>query len=177
MAQLCVDIQRHDRYPFFDKHRDSLSVGCHFPDLIFKAINQCQVAVVVLSEEFFSRSKWPMLELATLVKRKTQDPKLVIMPIFLGMTHSQCCQKINHTRWLRVWQGWAKVDSRINLEEWFAAWKVFGYTNGISLNDEMDEVKCRQEIVEAICKEVPPKTKWDDSHVQGRSRLCLVRFF
>ena len=39
-----------------------------------------------------------------------------------------------------------------------------------------DEVKYRAEIVQAICKEVPPRTRWDVSHVQGRSRLSMVRF-
>jgi hypothetical protein len=66
--------------------------------------------------------------------------------------------------------------SRIDLGEWQAALKVFGYTNGVSLNEMMDEVKCRAEIVQAICKEVPPRTRWDVSHVQGRSCLSMVRF-
>jgi hypothetical protein len=50
---------------------------------------------------------------------------------------------------------------------------VFGYTNNILLTG-FDEVKCRQEIVDAICREVPPNTRWDDSHVQGRYRLYEV---
>jgi hypothetical protein len=174
--QLCLDIERHDRYPFFDKRRDSLSIGCNFPILIFEAIRQCQVAVVVLSEEFFSRSKWPLLELAALVKRKTWDPKLIIMPVFLGLTHVQCRQKLNHERWMRVWQGWAETDSRIDLREWQAALEVFGPTNGISLNEMQDEVKCRAEIVQAICKEVPPRTRWDVSHVQGRPHEVRFSF-
>jgi hypothetical protein len=174
--QLCLDIERHDRYPFFDKCQNSLPIGCNFPDLIFQAINQCQVALVVLSEDFFSRIKWPLLELAALVKRKTHDPKLIIMPVFLGLTHEQCRLKLNHDRWMRVWQDWAVADSRIDLREWQEALKVLGYTNGISLSEVSDEVKCRRKIVEAVCKEVPPRTRWDDSHVQGRSRLSMVRF-
>jgi hypothetical protein len=175
--QLCLDIERHDRYAFFDKRRDSLPIGCNFPKLIFEAINQCQVAVVVLSEEFFSRSKWPMLELAALVKRKIQDQRLTIMLVFLGLTHAQCRDKLNHERWMRIWQGWANVDSRIDLREWQVALKVFGHTNGICVNEVLDEVKCRGDIVEAVCKKVPPRTRWDDSHVQGRARLCMVRFY
>jgi hypothetical protein len=34
-----------------------LPIGCDLPRSIVKAIEQCQVAVVVLSEEFFSRTK------------------------------------------------------------------------------------------------------------------------
>jgi hypothetical protein len=173
VKQLCMDIEEHDRSPFFDQSRDSLPIGCDFPSSIFKAIEQCQVAVVVLSKEFFLRTKWPMLELATLVKRKIHDSSLTIMPVFLGMTHAQCRDKGNHDRWLRLWRSWAEKDNRVIVEDWEAVFKVFGYTNNILLNG-FDEVKCRQEIVDAICREVPPNTRCDDSHVQGRSRLYEV---
>jgi hypothetical protein len=49
-----------------------------------------------------------------------------------------------------VRKAWANKDCRI--EKWQDDLKVFGYTNGISLNDECNEVKCQEEIVEAICK-------------------------
>jgi hypothetical protein len=74
---------------------------------------------------------------------------------------------------LRLWRSWAEKDDRIIVEDWEAVFKVFGYTNSILLNGT-DEVKCRQEIVDAICREVPPNTRWDDSHVQGRYRLYEV---
>jgi hypothetical protein len=111
-----------------------------------------------------------------LVKRKTHDPKLIIMPVFLGLTHEQCRLKLNHDRWMRVWQDWAVADSRIDLGEWQAALEVFGPTNGIRLNDMRDEVQCRAEIVQAICKEVPPRTRWDVCHVQGRSHEVRFSF-
>jgi hypothetical protein len=72
-----VDLEQCDRYPFFDKRWDSLPIGRNFPKLIFEAIEQCEVGVVVLSKEFFTRSKWPMLELAAMVKRS----KIVIIPV------------------------------------------------------------------------------------------------
>jgi hypothetical protein len=53
---------------------------------------------------------------------------------------------------------------------------VFGPTNGIRLNDMRDEVQCRAEIVQAICKEVPPRTRWDVSYVQGRSHEVRFSF-
>lgn len=126
-----------------------------------------------MSEEYFSRSKWPMIELASLVKRKTHDPGFIIMPVFLGMTCAQFREKENHVRWLKQWQCWAEEDNRIIVEDWQATLKVIGHSNGISL-DRGDEVRCRQEIVEAVCEEVLPESRSDDSHVQGRIRLCKV---
>jgi hypothetical protein len=52
VEHLCVDLERCDRYPFFDKRRNSFRIGEKFPKLIFDAIEQCWVAVVVLSESF-----------------------------------------------------------------------------------------------------------------------------
>ncbi|KAG0622848.1 hypothetical protein M758_3G128500 [Ceratodon purpureus] len=171
VEQLCLDVERCDRVPFFDKRRESLPIGEHFPSLIFQAIQQSQVGVLVLSKEFFTRTKWPMLELVAMMKLKLRNPNFRIIPVFLGISHTQCRDEANQGQWLSLWRNWAQCDSRINLQEWTKALQVFGSTNGISYN-EMGEVKCREEIVEAICKLVPLDTKWDDSHVQGRSRFC-----
>ena len=35
-------------------------------------------------------------------------------------------------------------------------------------------VTCRKEIVKVVCEYVLPETRWDDSHIQGRVRLCKV---
>ena len=63
VEQLCVDLERCDIYPFFDKRQRSLPIGEEFPNLIFEAIGQCEVGVLVFLEEFFCETKWPMLEL------------------------------------------------------------------------------------------------------------------
>ncbi|KAG0620243.1 hypothetical protein M758_4G201100 [Ceratodon purpureus] len=52
VEQLCIDLEGCDRYPFFDKRQCSLPIGEEFPKLIFDAIRQCQVGVVILSEDF-----------------------------------------------------------------------------------------------------------------------------
>ena len=69
MEQLCVDLERYDRYLFFDKLCNSLPIGEKFPKLIFDAIEQCEVGVLILSKEIFIKSKWPMLELDAMVKK------------------------------------------------------------------------------------------------------------
>lgn len=175
VEQLCVDLERCDRHPFFDKRRHSLGIGDHFPNIIFQAIRQCQVGVLILSEDFFTRTKWPMLEMAALVETKKLDPELVIMPVFLGISREQCRNVDNHCRWLSVWLEWAQVDPRVNVEKWKESLSLFGPTNGALYNNSLGEVKFRQDLVEAICERVRPETRWDDSHVQGRTRLCKVR--
>jgi hypothetical protein len=167
VEQLCLDVEACDRYPFFDIRRNSLPIGINFPSKIFEAIRQCQVGVLILSEEFFSRTKWPMLELVAMVNSKKVNTNLIIMPVFLGITREECCKIDNHRRWLSKWQEWARTSNsnhKIDTNEWVDALKLFGSTN----------VKCRKEIVDAICEQVLPETRWDDFHVQGKARLCKV---
>lgn len=113
VEQLCVDLESCDRSVFFEKRSDKLPKGEPFPQHIFKAIQRCQVGVVVLSEEFFC-SKWPILELVEMSKTmKLSNSRLKIMPIFLSISPAECRDKTNHRRWLSVWCEWAREDSRI----------------------------------------------------------------
>ncbi|KAG0586685.1 hypothetical protein KC19_2G108800 [Ceratodon purpureus] len=174
VEQLCVDLESCNRSVFFDKRSDSLPKGEPFPQHIFKAIQECQVGVVVLSEEFFS-SKWPMLELVAMSKRmRLGNSRLKIMPIFLSISPIECRDVRNHGRWLSTWCEWAQEDKRMDIEEWKEALKLLGRMNGFVYKVGLGEVKFRKEIVKEICKVVSPTTTWDDSHVEGRSRLCKI---
>ncbi|KAG0601423.1 hypothetical protein M758_11G109500 [Ceratodon purpureus] len=173
VEQLCVDLESCNRSVFFDKRSDSLPKGEPFPQHIFNAIQECQVGVVVLSEEFFS-SKWPMLELVAMSKRmRLGNSRLRIMPIFLSMSPVECRDVTNHGRWLSTWCEWAQEDKRMDIEEWKEAVKLLGPMNGF-YKVGLGEVKFRKEIVKEICKVVRPTTTWDDSHVEGGSRLCKI---
>jgi hypothetical protein len=169
VEQLCVDLERCDRYPFFDKRRYSLPIGRHFPKLIFEAIQLCQVGVVVLSEDFFIRSKWPMLELVAM----TKNPKLVIIPVFLGVSLKQVQDSKHRKKWLSIWRGWARKDKRIDIEGWCGVLKALGPLNSL-VYDGLSEVSFREKIVQVVCDIVLPQTRWKDSHIQGRSRLFQV---
>ncbi|KAG0601427.1 hypothetical protein M758_11G109900 [Ceratodon purpureus] len=174
VEQLCVDLESCNRSVFFDKRSDSLPKGEPFPQHIFDAIQECQVGVVVLSEEFFS-SKWPMLELVAMSKRmRLGNSRLRIMPIFLSMSPVECRDVTNHGRWLSTWCEWAQEDKRMDVEEWKEAVKLLGPMNGFVYKEGLGEVKFRKEIVKEICKVVRPTTTWDDSHVEGGSRLCKI---
>ncbi|KAG0601931.1 hypothetical protein M758_11G148700 [Ceratodon purpureus] len=177
VEQLCLDLEACDRNPFFDIRWDSLPIGVHFPTKFFNAIQQCQVGVLILSEEFFTRTKWPMLELVALVNSKKHNSNLVIIPVFLGISREECRQKENHDRWLSTWQEWARTSNlnhKIDTQEWIEALQLFGSTNSIAYDKALGKVKCRKEIVDAICRHVPPETRWDDSRVEGKTRICKV---
>jgi len=101
-----------------------------------------------------------------------RNPSFTIMPILHGMTFSQCHDPNNRKRWLSLWHTWA--DSRIDVTEWESALQLLGPINALEYNVKLGEVKFWEDIVEAICALVPPTTRFDDSHIQGRSRLCKV---
>lgn len=169
VEQLCVDLERRDRYPFFDRRRSSLPIGENFPKLIFEGIEQCEVGVVVFSEEFFTRSKWPMLELVAM----TKNPKLVIIPVYLNILLEEVHDVKKREMWLSVWRGWAKEDERLDIQEWCRVFKRLRPLNGLVYNGG-GEVSFRKEIVEAVCKIVLSEGRCRDSHIQGRLRLCKV---
>ncbi|KAG0554019.1 hypothetical protein KC19_12G056800 [Ceratodon purpureus] len=175
VEQLCVDLERCDRYPFFDKRRSSLPIGEKFPKLIFDAIEQCHVGVVVLSKEFFTKSKWPMLELNAMVKEsKKPSSRIKIIPIYYLISIEDFKDIKIQKQWISHWQKWSKKDIRIKVEEWKDALKVLASINGLLMKGGCCDVQFREEIVMEVCGLVSSETRWDDSHVQGRSRSCKV---
>ncbi|KAG0600756.1 hypothetical protein M758_11G058300 [Ceratodon purpureus] len=174
VEQLCVDLERWDRYPFFDKRPDSLPIGENFPHHIFAAIKQCQVGIVILSEDFFTRSKWPMIELVAMVKEaRTRVLSFKIIPVFLSISLDEFCNPTKRKEWVSCWQELAMKDKRVNVEEWEEALRYLQPVNSM-VYDKLGEVKFRRAIVEEICKVVLPRTRLEDSYIQGKSRLCKV---
>ncbi|KAG0569871.1 hypothetical protein KC19_6G122400 [Ceratodon purpureus] len=169
VEQLDKDLRSVDRHPFFDKDRDSLPIGDNFPNLIFRAIDQCQVGVVILSDEFFMRSHWPMFEVVRMVECGRK-----IMPIFLGISPGDLSNEEKLVEWKSKWEEWAKCNKRIDVSKWETTLRSLRPLNGLVYNCEVGEVKFREEIVKEICKIVHAFHVWDDSHVQGRSRLSKV---
>ncbi|KAG0556528.1 hypothetical protein KC19_11G060100 [Ceratodon purpureus] len=174
VEQLCVDLERWDRYPFFDKRRDSLPIGENFPYHIFEAIKQCQVGVVILSVDFFTRSKWPMIELVAMVKEaRTRGLSFKIIPVFLCISLDAFRDPTKRKEWVSCWQELAMKDKRVNVGEWEEALRYLQPINSM-VYDGLGEVKFRKAIVEEICKVVLPWTRLEDSYIQGKSRLCKV---
>ncbi|KAG0600824.1 hypothetical protein M758_11G063300 [Ceratodon purpureus] len=174
VEQLCEDLERFHHFPFFDKREGSLPKGERFPELIFQAAKQCGVAVVVVSEEFFTRTKWPMLELDAFVKaQKERNGYPRILPLFFKLSRSQCRESARRELWLKVWRGWARGDSKIVVEDWVNALNVFGPINGLEYRSE-GEVSYRKAARSAIIRLVPPDLQFDTTSYQGSERFCKV---
>ncbi|KAG0556582.1 hypothetical protein KC19_11G064700 [Ceratodon purpureus] len=174
VEQLCEDLERFHHFPFFDKCEDSLPKGERFPELIFQAAKQCRVAVVVVSEEFFTRTKWPMLELDAFVKaQKKRNGYPRILPLFFKLSRAQCRESARRELWLKVWRGWARVDSKIVVEDWVDALNVFGPSNGLEYKSE-GEVSYRRAARSTIIRLVPPDLQFDTTSYQGSERFCKV---
>jgi hypothetical protein len=174
VEQLCVDLERCHRFPFFDKRPSSLPKGERFPNLIKDAVAHCEMMVVVVSEEYFS-SKWPMIEFNDFMQATKKDKKLKILPLFFGLNVEEFSDSHRHKKWFKKWETMAKADDRIKVAEWRESLKLLGAFDGsVYEQHSKDFVAYREGIVSNICKSIPPDIKYDESHVQGRSKLCQV---
>lgn len=176
---LCVELERSYRFPFFDPYQSgSLPMGVSFPRLIFQAIKQCYVGVVILSDEFCT-AKWPMMELVAMYDRVLDEATngksfFKIMPIFLRTSKKEFADPKNWSRWLSRWHDLAMVNPKsVNVKKWEAALKYLQSVNGL-VYDGGSEFRFQQVIVDEICRVVPAEISFDVSHFQGRSRICNV---
>ncbi|KAG0568920.1 hypothetical protein KC19_6G051900 [Ceratodon purpureus] len=162
VENLCKALEDHHRFPFLDIRPRCLPKGERFPQHIFKAAQQCSLAVVVVSEEYFT-SKWPMIELVEFVRaRKSgRNPNLKILPLFLGLTVSEFGDQKRQEGWFRKWAEWAEEDPvmRINSAEWKEALKEVKAFNGMQFHQE---------------QLISPDVKRYDAHVQGGSNIVEV---
>ncbi|KAG0622340.1 hypothetical protein M758_3G090500 [Ceratodon purpureus] len=147
VEQLCEDLERAKQSPFFDKRPHSLPKGEEFAPLIFTAAQECELAVVVLSEEYFTRSKWPMLELVRIV----QSPGCLILPLFYRLSCKEFKKPKRRERWFQVWDEWSKSDDRISLDVWKNSLRELEGRNGMEYVKAIGEVSYRKDIVATIC--------------------------
>ncbi|KAG0617225.1 hypothetical protein M758_5G174500 [Ceratodon purpureus] len=176
--QLCEDLKRMNHYPFFDQDSDSLPKGDRFPSLIFSAVEQCLLAVVVLSEGYLS-SKWPMLELSTFVKSmKGGNPNLKLFPVFYKLSPSDITEKKVKKTWTKSWKTLV-LEGKVSAEEissWSDAVLELRAFNGLEFSKlyGTSEVKYRAAVVEEICNNVPPLMKYKTDDIRGCDRLCEI---
>ncbi|KAG0582701.1 hypothetical protein KC19_3G078300 [Ceratodon purpureus] len=182
VEELCVQLEAIHRFPFFDKRTDSLPWGESFPDAIFRAAKQCQVAVVVLSDEFFM-SKWPMLELVAFMEARKSGANegLKILPLFFKISLKDLKDATRRERWFSSWEDIARKDGRIKLRDWKDALEQLPRFNGFeyvkqgeSLYEEESSLKAyRDKVVDALCKMVQPDVlRGNPNDIQGRLRIC-----
>ncbi|KAG0627859.1 hypothetical protein M758_2G233500 [Ceratodon purpureus] len=178
VEHLCVELEGCYRFPFFDKRRESLSIGEDFPRHIFDAIRQCDVGVVILSDEFMT-SKWPMMELVAMHERVVDEvekgkSKFKVIPVFFRTSPKDLDDLDKCSGWFSCWQELARKNpKRVEVGKWEAALKYLRKLNGV-VYEGFGEVKLVKEIVDEICKVVPAEIKMEDSHIQGKLRICNI---
>ncbi|GLJ38305.1 hypothetical protein SUGI_0779990 [Cryptomeria japonica] len=109
--QLWVDLQDQNRHAFIDTQ--SLPHGKGFSHHIYEALAKCQVGVFVLSEEFFSKSIWPMHELHFFLQMNSRENSY-LLPLFFGISPDNLKDPENERRWVRIWEDWAIRDGRVD---------------------------------------------------------------
>ena len=174
VENLCEELERCHRYPFFDVREESLPIGENFVKHIFAAIEQCYVGIVILSVEFFT-SKWPMMELAAMVDEIEKRKDFKLIPVFLRTSIADFDNPENQERWQECWEVMAKKNpGRVEVGKWKAALKYIRPLNGVVQKPGLRESEFLNRIVDRICAIVPAELRFEDSYIQGRSRLCKV---
>ena len=152
-----------NHYPFFDVHEDSLPLGDKFTDIIFQASKKCQLAIVVVSDDFFM-SKWPMLELASFVEAKNGDnPEMKILPLFYRLTFAQFKEPKRRRVWFTKWKMLQKSNERLDISSWKDALSGLGGQNdAMFCGTGQDEVRYIESIVQSVFMWVPPGVLYYD---------------
>ncbi|KAG0606188.1 hypothetical protein M758_9G120900 [Ceratodon purpureus] len=177
VEQLCKELERHNRYPFFDQRDDSLPKGKKFAPLIFDAAKECKVAVVVLSREYLT-STWPMLELVEFVRAKRSENKsLELLPLFYKASVADLSEESIKNEWRPRWMDLVRPsrdrDRDDIADEWAAAVRELRRVNGLTVEQlGKSEARYREEIVKHITKLVPSDILHDTSGISGCDRIC-----
>ncbi|XP_059066657.1 disease resistance protein Roq1-like [Cryptomeria japonica] len=174
VRQLHRDLTKRGVFCFFDEDHESLPVGEPFPPRILAAAKSCKLAVLLLSKEFLE-TKWPMLELSTVVKARDKYPNIKILPLFFKIAPEALKQiKADNEKWREF------EESKEERAEWHRALRVIRGINGLKFTEGDNEVKFRDEIVKKVWHIL--STDFPRYHVpcmQGELRMCqeLSNFF
>ena len=162
-------------YPFFDVREKSWPLGEELAHILLQASKQCQLAIVVVSDNFFM-SKWPMLELASFVEAKNGcNPEMKILPLFYKLTIAQLKDPERQRVWFEKWERLKESDERLDILSWKGAVRVLGGQKGaVFCGTGQNEDEYIESIVQMVFKSVPPDVLYVDSHVKGGMQLCKV---
>ena len=169
---------------FFDS---AMKRGVDFVQEMFQAIKQCELAIVVMSPEYF-RKRWPMAELAAIVEAqksptqldsidfgvsKDSPKKRHIVPLYYTLKVEDFRNEEERNEWRQAWKKIIKKKSNHyndkTLECWEEAIKTLSPTRTGCVFCRNSEEKYIEEIVIHICKLVAPSPPY--TCVQGLERL------
>jgi hypothetical protein len=196
-------LSHSDYSVFFDIEHHSLTPTQNFPDLIKKATQFCELAIVVLSEHFLI-SPWPMRELCAFADRhrrsRLNDPAIFsspgfpnILPLFFKISTQDLKDEQKLRTWHNIWTRWAQDHQdgnaisanrmSYNASECEAAVKLLRSLKGIVRRSEEEEGETNyiDRVMEVVnhCNVAAfnplqrPLEDPDKFHV-GKERLCKV---
>lgn len=162
---------------FFDTN---MKKGVYFNKEIFQAIEQCELAIVVMSPDYF-RNKWPMVELAKIVeaqksqKQPEMSPKKpLIVPLYYKLTVKAFRKVEERNEWREAWKEIIEEEKSHHfndktLECWEEALETLSPTlNGCEFLGKSEE-EYIENIVKEACKLVAPSPPY--TCVQDSKRL------
>ncbi|KAG0607590.1 hypothetical protein M758_8G040700 [Ceratodon purpureus] len=98
---------------FYDEY--SIKHGESISSTIMKNAKTCDLAVAVLSEEYFTRSKPPMLELAASFKASKHGNGVpCLLPVFLGLRPEHAKEYSRQLVWKSKWEEW-ELNEKMNI--------------------------------------------------------------
>lgn len=178
VAQLCEDLRRRNRVPFFEAQDARMSTSnieeyefCH-PD-----IAKFKMVVVVVSEEYCT-SSCKLTQLHHIMKASVTNENLKILPLFFGLNVDEICNR--QEGWFKVLEETTTFNASWpnKLDDWKQSLKLILGFNGLVYNQDSKLeglVAYRKEIVSNICKVVPPTmSHLDELCFHERSQLCKV---
>lgn len=178
VAQLCEDLRRRNRVPFFEAQDARMSTS-NIEEYEFcqSDIEKCKMVVVVVSEEYCT-SSCKLTQLHHIMKASVKNKNLKILPVFFGLNVDEICKRQ---------EGWFKVLEKTStfnaswpnkLDDWKQSLKLILCFNGLVYNQDSKLeglVGYRKMIVSTICKVVPPTmSHLDEIHFQECSKVCKV---
>lgn len=176
--RLCLQLESIGYVPFFDIRHHSLPKCERFLPRLLDAAQKCQLAVVVLSEEYVC-SPWPMRELSIFVERSKQHgSELKILPLFFELSLKDLVHKENLSKWRTRWEDLA--DEGVDVEKFGEALKELSSWDGLEFKGKnLGEADYLKDIISSICQSVLPLLTSYTSDIVGKNRLCkeLIRSF
>ncbi|KAG0579053.1 hypothetical protein KC19_4G069000 [Ceratodon purpureus] len=132
--------------------RKHLRRGTPFPDEIQRELARVDLGIVVVTREFFE-GKWPMMELAEMVKLQFNEPARVrILPLFYTLKPGEIRSLLTDGMLQAKWAKMATANHPIDVQCYEDAVEKLCIENGVEYN--YSDLSHEEEYIDEILKEV-----------------------
>ncbi|KAG0621966.1 hypothetical protein M758_3G062300 [Ceratodon purpureus] len=159
VERLCKDMEQAELSPSFGNFSDREELARR----VEAAAEECELAIVVVSEEYFTRSEWSMVELAALVEKHGCK----ILLLFFGLSCEEFRDSQRRGRWFQVWDSWRdQSDGGVCMDVWKDALRILDGRDGVEYVKALGEAHYRKEIVTYLCRRVLWRSQEEDIDVE-----------